>query len=181
VSDWTALWYRTDTTASTSTQAAWSVTPAYNTTPTYYAVYNRTLTISYSGNGNSGWSTLDTTATQYYNSNWGVSTPSFTLATNGFTRTWYRFNKWDLWTAWSIYSSWAPGVTESTIKTANAQWTANTNTPYKVYHQKEKLDGTYETVETEHLSWTTDTKVTPSRKSYAWFTSPAGQEITIKW
>ena len=59
-------------------------------------------------------------------------------------------------------------------------WTAHTNTQYLVYHQKEKLDWTYETVVyTWH--WTTDTKVTPTVNTYSWFNSPEAQEITIEW
>lgn len=70
-------------------------------------------------------------------------------------------------------------------KTANttlyAQWEANTNTPYIVKHCKEALNGTYpaELIETENLTGTTDTKVTPAVKSYEGFTAPATQTVTI--
>lgn len=50
---------------------------------------------------------------------------------------------------------------------------------YKVLHQQEQLDGTYTTVETENLSGTIGSSVTPAVKSYTGFTSPSTQTVTI--
>ena len=60
-------------------------------------------------------------------------------------------------------------------------YTANTNTSYKVEHYKQKvtLDG-YDLAETDNLTGTTDTKVTPNVKTYTGFDSPVPTEVTIK-
>ena len=50
---------------------------------------------------------------------------------------------------------------------------------YKVLHQQEQLDGTYTAVETENLSGTIGSSVTPAVKSYTGFTSPSTQTVTI--
>ena len=66
--------------------------------------------------------------------------------------------------------------------TLYAKWTPNTNTPYVVKHCKEDLNGNYpaELTDTENLTGTTDSKVTPSVKSYEGFTAPSTQTVTIK-
>lgn len=50
---------------------------------------------------------------------------------------------------------------------------------YKVYHQQEQLDGSYLTVDTEDLTGTIGTSVTPAVKNYTGFTSPETQTVTI--
>ncbi len=61
-----------------------------------------------------------------------------------------------------------------------AHWTPRDDTAYKVYHYQQNLNGIgYTLAETQNLTGTTDTSVTPARKSYAGFTAPAGQIITI--
>lgn len=51
-----------------------------------------------------------------------------------------------------------------------AIWQANTNTPYKVEHYKEDIDGKYVLEETEALEGTTDTNATATAKQYEFFT-----------
>ena len=62
-----------------------------------------------------------------------------------------------------------------------AVWTANTNTAYTVKHYQMSLDGTYPTTptETENLTGTTASSVTPSVKSYTGFTAPSTKTVTI--
>ena len=64
--------------------------------------------------------------------------------------------------------------------TLTAVWTPNTGTKYYVEHYQENIawDG-YDLTDTDVLSWTTDTTVTPDTKTYEWFTSPSGVEINI--
>ena len=65
--------------------------------------------------------------------------------------------------------------------TFTAQWTAKTDTPYKVEHYKMNLDGTtYTLADTDNFKGTTDTSVTPAIKTYEGFTSPSTQIVTIK-
>ena len=68
-------------------------------------------------------------------------------------------------------------ITEDT--TISAIWTVNSDVSYKVEHYIEKLDGSYELKETENLSGTTDSEVTPDTKNYEGFTSPTTQTVTI--
>lgn len=71
--------------------------------------------------------------------------------------------------------------------TLYAKWMANTDTPYTVNHWKQNVDGgdeqnktNFTKVETEELTGTTDTQVTPAVKTYEGFNSPATQTVTIK-
>ena len=65
-------------------------------------------------------------------------------------------------------------------KEYTANYSANTNTKYKVIHKQMKLDGQgYETKDTEELEGATDTVVTPETKDYEGFTAPEQQELTI--
>ncbi|MBR3133250.1 MAG: InlB B-repeat-containing protein, partial [Clostridia bacterium] len=61
------------------------------------------------------------------------------------------------------------------------KWTAKTNTAYTVKHYQMDLDGTnYTLVDTDNLTGTTNSEVTPSVKNYTGFTAPATQTVSIK-
>ena len=143
ISTWTFIGYRagSDTPSSTVTFAANTVNisqkPAYDVCRYVRGVYSRTLTINYQANGGSG-STSATTATQYYNTNTGisnnVSTPSFTLSANGFTApTGMAFSKWadgstsgTQYAAGATYTAWVPAVGTTTVtKNMYAIWQGN--------------------------------------------------------
>ena len=64
--------------------------------------------------------------------------------------------------------------------TLYAKWDANTDTAYQIAHYQQQLDGSYLLVDTDHLTGTTDTTVTPAVKSYTGFTAPAEQCVTIR-
>ena len=108
------------------------------------------------------------------------------LTANTFTRSGYTFNGWNT-KADGSGTAYADKTSVKNLTAASggsvtlyAQWTANTNTKYTVIHQQEQLDGTYKTVDTQNLTGTTDTSVTPAVKSYTGFTAPSTQTITIK-
>lgn len=61
-----------------------------------------------------------------------------------------------------------------------AAWTPNTDTPYKVEHYQEKLDGTYVKADTDELTGTTDTRATAEAKSYTGFTVDKTVEGTVE-
>ena len=63
--------------------------------------------------------------------------------------------------------------------TIGPEYTANTNTPYKVIHKKQTvtLNG-YEEIE-ENLTGTSDSTVTPTVNDYTGFTKPTAQTVTI--
>lgn len=99
----------------------------------------------------------------------------------------YHFNEWTNKTNIKSISETQAVVTankkDGTVEaSATATFAANTNTAYTVKHYQENVDGSYpaNATETDNLTGTTDTKVTPARKSYTGFTAPAGQELTIK-
>lgn len=74
-----------------------------------------------------------------------------------------------------IYAKDAVGNISSPKKVSVTELTA----AYKVLHQQEQLNGTYTTVETENLSGTIGSSVTPAVKSYTGFTSSSTQTVTI--
>lgn len=101
-----------------------------NETVKLYAIFKRTLTITYDGNGNDGGSTTSTTQEIHLN----PYTPSMTsqqvtLADNGFTKTGYGFTNWKIdGTNYGAGASYTPNLayTATTFgKTAVAQWNAN--------------------------------------------------------
>ena len=74
-------------------------------------------------------------------------------------------------------------VTLLAPQTLYAHWSPNTNTPYRVEHYQQNLndDGYPATpTETENLTGTSDSKVTPAVKTYAGFTAPTPTEVTVK-
>jgi uncharacterized repeat protein (TIGR02543 family) len=109
------------------------------------------------------------------------------LSTNQFTRVGYSFAGWNDKTDGSGTSYADQQVvknltaTKDGQKTLYALWTANTNTLYVVKHYKEQLDGTYlaEADDTDNLTGTTASSVTPEVKSYEGFTAPQAQKVTI--
>lgn len=92
------------------------------------------------------------------------------------SKTGYTFQGWGT-------SKVAAGGTISNVQadaTYEAQWTANTNTPYTVKHYKQNLaNDDYTLAETENKTGTTDAQVTPAVKSYTGFTAPSTQTKTI--
>ena len=64
--------------------------------------------------------------------------------------------------------------------TLYAKWTANTDTAYAVEHYLADLNGNYVLTDREDLKGTTDTEVTPAVKTYAGFTSPKKQTVSIQ-
>ena len=85
---------------STSTAANGSITYnngasfTRNSNVTLYGMYQKTVTVSYNGNGATSGSTAAQSGTAYYNSNGNIINPSFTLRSNGFSRTNYKFINW---------------------------------------------------------------------------------------
>ena len=117
LSGWSALgWCDVNSaTASVVVNNGGSVTLAAN--KTYYGKYSQTITLSYNGNGATGGSTASQSGTRYFNS-LSYSNPSFSLRSNGFTRTSYSFTKW------------AMGSTSGTQYSAGASVTLSANTTF---------------------------------------------------
>lgn len=88
----------------------------------------------------------------------------------------YTFTGWDGYTEGMVM--------DGSNLTFTPLYTVNHDTPYTVVHIKENLYGKYVAnssyAETENLTGTTDTAVTPAVREYEGFDSPAAQEVTIK-
>lgn len=133
ISTWTPLGWRDDTSASAKEYGANNTTAfAYTSTvQTLYAVYSRTLTISYGANGGTGTTPSNTTTTQYYNANGAITSPAVTLATNPYSQTGCTFSHWLVSTSNTNVASggsytWSIAVDASTVsRVASAQWNIN--------------------------------------------------------
>jgi len=122
------------------------VTPLANNSARVMGKYQRTVTLTYNGNGSNGGSApTNSTATQYYNTGWAgdsqnnfganISTPSYTLPTNTFTRTGYTFKKWAAgstsgtqYEQGATYTGFKPEVLETASQTMYAIWSINSYT-----------------------------------------------------
>lgn len=91
-SGWEFVGWREDTTASGEVLGSKNMG---DEPVALYAVFSQNITLSYNGNGATGGSISDQTGTRYYN-NGNIVNPTFTLASNGFSRTDYAFKKWAL-------------------------------------------------------------------------------------
>ena len=133
ISYWTANGWRADTNAQARSYAVTTATTmtGFGTNKTFYHVYSQVPVMSYAGNSNTGGSTADTNGTTRYLNSGSTTLSSgnatWTLASNGFTRTGYTFNGWNLGAAGASYSV-AVAYNASPNKTATAQWTANAYT-----------------------------------------------------
>ncbi|MBO5883723.1 MAG: Ig-like domain-containing protein, partial [Clostridia bacterium] len=92
------------------------------------------------------------------------------------TRIGYTFAGWyNGTTPMALTGTW--NIAENV--TLKAEWTANTNTAYRVEHYIEKLDGSYELRDTDNLEGTSDSQITPDTKNYEGFTAPTKQTVTV--
>ncbi len=172
ISGWTFIGYRaTNDASSTVTIAAANAGTSYKLNSGYVSsvfrsIYSRTLTMAYNANGGSG-TTASHTGTQYYNSGYpssgsnsgaNVTSVSFTLKTNGFTKAGYNFTKWadgsasgTQYAAGASYS-FGPAVGATTLtKTMYAIWNF-TGTGLFTY------TGTYELINEGSGNWRAELK-----------------------
>lgn len=104
------------------------------------------------------------------------------LTNNGFTLTGYTFAGWATSANGSAVYSNGQSIknlaTTDQTATLYAKWTPN-DIKYKVEHYKENMSGGYDLAETENLTAKADQSVTPARKSYTGFDSPAAQTKSV--
>lgn len=137
---------------------------------TFYAVWTPvTYTVTYEVNGGSHINTVST-----YN----VESETFTI--RDASKVGYTFGGW-----YNNASFDGSAVTEITQGsggdiTLYAKWIPKSGIPYQAEHYQEQLDGSYALVDTDRLTGTTDSSVTPAVKSYTGFTAPAEQTATVK-
>ncbi len=82
---------------------------------TYYGLYSQIIYLYYNGNSATSGSVSTQSGTRYWNAYGNYSNPTFTLASNGFSRTNYTFTGWNLGAVGAT-------VTLSASTTAYAQW-----------------------------------------------------------
>lgn len=95
-SGWTARGWSIYNGANSSVTVANGATFTQASDVTLYGMYQKTITLSYNGNGATSGSVAAQTGVRYYNSNGNTVNPTFKLAANGFTRTGCTFTKWAL-------------------------------------------------------------------------------------
>jgi uncharacterized repeat protein (TIGR02543 family) len=120
-SGYTFVGWRTDKTASSSVLTSKTM----GTEPiTLYAVFKRTLTLSYNGNGSTSGSTSSQRDTQYYN-NGNTTNPTFTLASNGFSKSGFSFVQWHQGSASGTAYKAGASVALAESTTFYAEWFDN--------------------------------------------------------
>ena len=85
------------------------------------------------------------------------------------------------------FTGWSNGETSNPLSftltentTIGPEYNPNTDTPYTVVHMKQNIDDDdYTLADTDNLTGTTDTDVTPDVKIYTGFTAPAVQTVNI--
>ena len=156
----------TDYTRTFNLTESTTLTPVY-TPITYDIVFNK--------NANDATGTMNKQVVSY--------NEETTLNENTFVRPGYTFVRWNT----DSDGSGTPYEDKTPIKnlllsgtmTLYAEWSANTNTPYKVVHKYAKVMGGYDD-EVEPLTGKTDTEITPSVKPREGFITPERQTTTIK-
>lgn len=93
MSGWNLVGYRNDMTATSAVDYTAGQSYTFDESKTIYAVFSRTLTLSYNGNGATSGSVASQTGTQYYNNGYYLN-PAITTRANGYARTDYNFNYW---------------------------------------------------------------------------------------
>lgn len=88
-----------------------------------YAIFSKTITLSYNGNGATSGSTASQSGNQYYN-NGNYNNPSFSLRSCGFSRTNYSFVNWRMGSASGTAYNAGASVTLSSNTVFYAMWTA---------------------------------------------------------
>lgn len=121
-SGWTFRGWSHDGVTTANATAAYANSATYTLgtgNATVYGLYSQTIYLYYNGNGSTSGSVSTQSGTRYYNAYGNTSNPSFTLASNGYSRSGYTFTGWDL--GGTIYSAGAT-VTMTNSATLYAQW-----------------------------------------------------------
>lgn len=135
--------------------------PDISATENHYGLYEQTIYLYYNGNGSTSGSVSTQSGTRYYNAYGNTSNPSFTLASNGFSRTDYGFTGWNLGAVGAT-------ITLSSNTTAYAQWI---RTNYNILKSGTFISG---------ASLTSPTFTNKANSSNSYATYIAGTGIKIK-
>lgn len=144
---WTALGWRTDTTAATNQYSAGSLTfKGYATR--FNAIYERIVQISFSANGGTGTPPESVGDWQYYNSYGNLSSVILTIPANTFTRPGYTFSSWDIGSP-GLSVAVHPALNDYSFLNSNAMWIPRIyikqNGTWKESVPQIKVSGTWKT------------------------------------
>lgn len=189
-SGWTFVGWRLDKTASSSVQNSITVE---NSDINLYAVYSKSITVSYNGNGATGGSVSSESKNAYYN-NGNTVNPSFTLKSNGFSKTNYTFLNWTqgstsgtsknpgssltLSSNTIFYAKWkftsVPSSTAKSLNIGNPDWQGNPS-------DETKRIGPYDLTGVNNITFNLSIKACHGTKTTVWVgvgTSPSGNSFT---
>ena len=123
-SGWNARGWSTSTAANGSISYNNGATFTRDSNITLRGMYQKTVTLSYNGNGATGGSTASQSGTAYYNSGSNSTiNPRFTVRSNGFSRTNYKFVNWRLNSASGTAYNAGSSITLGSNSTMYASWT----------------------------------------------------------
>ena len=182
---WTSLGWtkQTDSGASVEITSAGGKITGVTENVTYYGLYQKEVNVKYNLNGGTGTEPNPQKAIRKTNSYAiaSIQTESIVIAENTGTKVGYSFKEWNT-NADGKGEKYTPGMSATITEDTQlyAIWQANTNTAYTVKHMQQELNGKYTVVETENLTGTTGSKVTPKVKTYGGYTSPSTQTVEIK-
>lgn len=94
-----------------------------------YGAYQQTVTLSYSGNGNTGGATAAQTGTRYWNTG-NVLNPTFTIRSNGFVKSGYTWQRWRLGSTGGTAYVAGAGITLEADNILYAEWLATNPTVF---------------------------------------------------
>lgn len=129
-SGWTTRGWATSSSATASAAYTDGATISLTDNMTIYGLYQQTITLSYNGNGSTSGSVSSHTGTRYYNAYGTYSNPSFTLKSNGFSKTDYTFSKWAIGSTSGTQYAAGASVTLSANTTFYAIWERTSNPVY---------------------------------------------------
>ena len=146
-----------------------NLTAEANGTVTLYAVWTPAVyQITYQGVEDGG---------RYNPTSYTVESETITLSAP--VRTGYVFAGW--YTNESLSGEPVTALKQGSYgdRTYYAKWNPATDTPYRVEHYQQNVEGGYTLTESESLTGTTDSSVTPGVKEYNGFQTPETQTVLI--
>lgn len=137
---------------------------------TLYAVFKKTITLSYDGNGASEGSVSSQTGTRVYN-NGNHTSDQFKLKPNGFTKTNCTFSKWARGSASGTQYAVDSSVVLSEDTTFYAVWDVNSKSNEVLYSDNGKKDTTTVSFDTTNYNSVEITLSIESGYGYGWLES----------
>lgn len=133
VSGWTARGWSTGTAGNSGVTYNNATAFTRDSNVTLYGTYQKTVTLSYNGNGNTSGSTSSHSATAYRNYAGTIVNASFTLKSSEFTKTSHAFSKWAQGSASGTQYAAGATVGISSNTTFYAVWTLSAVSYYPTF------------------------------------------------